>query len=466
MAVIYKLFDKVLNQRSSDILDPNAVQKPQNTPDQETPGSTLPLANQANTSGFAGITIPTKKEDVASVKGNAAGAYFNEANKKALSQGFTENVMGKVKTASEDLKAKASEYNSYISQAADADKVSPDLKAKALSGDQASIDSIANILGKQFNASQFDYNNKPIQDVTDIADPNKRRAMLDRESQVMAQGKYTKGMSRLDNALLDASNINYEPIFQENQQLQKAVDTAKATAATKYDAELQQLKGQQLAGKADLSATNNTLAGQSDAAFKADAATRAEAIRQARMAAINDQVKNSGIDDMIAELVAQRDGLDAQVAAHSGSMQRGNSGAIQQAKNRINDKIGQLKYDRDQIINGAYASVGADNNSAANYVTQEQANQRNILNKLLGITDIVQAGSKQGPSVSRRDDELSARVTALRAILNKAKNEDAYSEALMTPTHVDQGATTVSDVTNSAANQYGEILKKLDPFSW
>lgn len=435
MAVTYKLFDELLkNKRQSDILAPGAS-APANSPDAETPGANLPSASMGNTSGFAGNNAPQKIQDASIIKGNAAGAYFNEANKKALSQGITSNISSKIKTASDDLQKQADEYGKYINTFADADKVDEELKQKALSGDVAAQDNIKGILGKQFNANQFSYNQAPIENIAALSDPLSRQQMLAKEAQQQTGGRYTKGMSRLDNALLDASNIDYEPIMKENQNLQKRVNEVKAANQQAYESEAKQLRDQQEVSKKLIQDEKGNIQSRAKAAYSADKAQFDKEISDIQKAKIQ--------EDIIA--------FDRDASTTWERLQQVIQNGSQAQKLAAKAKQDELVNRRKAILAGNYLTKNTFDRNEADYITDKDVAANDIINKLLGIQEnplAVGRGTLKANITSNRGQALSDIVNW--ADLNPASGVRApIGDGSVQGSPMDEAGSNVGNVASS-----------------
>ena len=354
MATTFARIDDLLGGRKSDVLNQPAggmAGQPQASP--ESPGFKAPVGNQAS-SGFAGgAAAPVKSSEIAT--GQANNAYLNDANKNAVKSNIIDKNVNTIKSATDAQKASAQKYVTDTSQAADAYIIDDKTIDSGISGNQEDFSKIGSTLGADLKIGDWQANDNSGVDVSSFADPAKINVMETQAANQSSGGQYTLGMSKLDAALRGAANLDYNKVFDANNQFVAAGAEGKAAADAAKTGEVKQID--------EIKAMVKKTLGERQAGIQKTIADRKAAEENRRL--------GQGQSQYAASRKAAADGVE--LARQQ--MQKMNQDAYQKYMNK---QITRQEYDR---VSNEYQKAFAEAQNAfdANYDDAVMDNNMNII---------------------------------------------------------------------------------------
>jgi hypothetical protein len=223
--------------RTQDIL---AAQGGAQTQNQETPQSaelpgyvaTVPRATGPETAGGdAGYQSGPRKGQGPNAQAVTA------ANKAALNVDLASGFSKEIKNASDNLQNTANSYVADIGGYTESQGPDEATISSAITGDQTAYDKLMGRLGATFGGKEYTPDEKAIRDVGMLANPESRKTVAEEYFGNKTGGRYTAGMSALDQTLFNAQRPDLSPVFKERQDLETLRTSLKDTAKAARDAE-------------------------------------------------------------------------------------------------------------------------------------------------------------------------------------------------------------------------------------
>ena len=405
--------EDLIGGRKSDVLNQPAGGQPQNSP--EAPGFKAPIRQKSNAGFAGGAAAPTKSSEIAT--GQANNAYLSEANQNVVKSNIIDKNVNTIKSATEKQKADAAKYVTDTSQQADAYNIDDNTFSNATSGYDnpdvtTSVNKVKQTLGSSLNLSDWNPNADSGVDVSRFADPTQINNMESQAANQKSGGQYTTGMSRLDAALRGAANLDYNKVFQSQNEFDTAGAEGKVAADAAKTGEIKQLDEIKNLVKSRL--------GEKQAGISKAIADRKAAEITARQNEAGRQKQ-----DFVRQLQAQNDAIDQAAYARRRELDSMfKQGKITRAEmDRLDSEIMKVQQEAASKLQPftGYNSSGWQNTIGAtgldvndsDVTSQANALSFNRINEMLGTGTNIQAGQNQ------RNVQIKAPVVFTPELNNK-----------------------------------------------
>jgi len=438
MAVTYRILDDLLKNKKSDVLAPGAQQP---TPDEETQGFTGATIDNKSSTGFAGNEGGKKDYNTPAIaKAGAAGALLSKENIAATSSNQVANENKKIEDAQKKLKDYADTFlyggvglnkdtaKGGVSKMAEGYTITDDDLAKLMAGDVDAYKKVENNLALSWDPEQMEKFNPDLKSVIELqklTNPETRAAALQQQNQEKFKGNYSSGQGRLDSALLDAANIDYNPIFEKNIKLEQDAMASEKLAKEMQEAEAYDLGVIQSTAKGKLGTSKKEL--DDDIKSQFEAAQR-KAQKELWTQKNTERVKQEEALDYVGRRAALRD-LRASVIDNKAKLDNSNgelslpAGQPTHAQQlaQIDAQLAKLDTINNRVRADEFLNPGTVSGKADDTITGEQAKRFNILSNILGTPGTAKkAGS--GMRVAKPVSNLTEITKATNDVDTFAKN--------------------------------------------
>lgn len=364
------------------------------------------------------------------------------ANKAALNVDLASGFSKEIKNASDNLQKTANSYVTDTKGYTESQAPTETDITGAIGGDQTAYEKLMGRLGATFGAKEYTPDEKAIKDVGLLANPESRQTVAEEYFGTKTGGRYTAGMSALDQTLFNAQRPDLSPVFKERQDLDSLKESLKAAAKAAREAELAEFDAATGALKTDLQGratkiregvTSRMTEAQKAEAAALDEMARAEAARQ---------YESSGIGQIRDDLMGMKTGDKAYDA-------------------EVDALVAQAEALGGNIQAGQYVTTNAAQNDIGAYVSPEEAFQFSQIMNLLGQggpESLLPTGGTPQPGTVSGKEDLTQGITGLRSAI------EALAGRVPKPgTTPDTGSPT-EELINSTVEDASQI-SAVDPLT-